>query len=421
MSIHHLVRRAILGVIALAALLAATVVWLAQQDSTDTRPAAPVTAQMLARGAALARAGNCIGCHTARGGPAYAGGRGIATPFGTVYAGNLTPDATGLGDWSVVDFRRALRHGRGRDGRLLVPAFPYTHFTRVSRDDMDALYAHLRQLPPVAQANPPQALRFPYNTQAALAVWRALYFRPGAYEPEPQRSAEWNRGAYLVNGLGHCSACHGSRSALGGSAALDSGRGGAALPLQRWYAPSLADPAEAGLQQWPTDEAVALLATGQSRLGVAQGPMAEVVAQSTQHLAPAELRAMVVYLQSLPAPAAPPPPANSPPRPPDLMARGGELYRQHCVDCHGAQGQGAPGIYPALAGNRGVLMANTSNLVQAITRGGFAPATAAHPRPYGMPPYDLPPADLAALLTWLRGSWGHQAPAVTEVEMLLAR
>jgi mono/diheme cytochrome c family protein len=406
---------------ALALLLAAVVAVLNLQDSTDTTPAAPVTADSIARGAYLARAGNCAGCHSDRGGAAYAGGRGIATPFGTVYAGNLTPDASGLGAWTVVDFRRALRHGRGRDGRLLVPAFPYTHFTQVSRDDADALFAYLRSVPPVPQTNRPHALRFPYNTQAALAVWRALYFRPGAAPAQPGRSAEWHRGAYLVNGLGHCSACHGGRNGLGASAALDAGRGGAPLPLQAWYAPSLADPQEAGLQHWPMADAVALLKTGQAPQGIAQGPMAEVVAQSTQHLTEDDLRAMVSYLQALPERGDGAAHTPLPPRPAATMALGAALYKQHCADCHGAQGQGAPGIYPALAGNRLVTMARTSNLLLAVTRGGFAPGTAAHPRPYGMPPFDLGHDELAALLTWLRASWGHDAPPVSEVDALLAR
>jgi len=413
-------RRLLVIVASLALMVSASIAWLNLHDSTDTTPPAPVSADTIRRGAYLALAGNCAGCHSARGGLPYAGGRAINTPFGAVYAGNLTPDASGLGGWTAIDFRRALRHGRGRDGRLLVPAFPYTHFTQVSRDDADALYAYLASLAPVAQVNRPQALRFPYNTQLALAVWRALYFSPGVTPMPAQRSADWQRGAYLVNGLGHCSACHGSRNWLGASAALDKGDGGAALPLQPWYAPSLVDPDQAGLQRWPLADAVALLQTGIALHGVAQGPMAEVVAQSTQHLSTADLRAMVSYLQSLPATATPNTAPHAP-RPAAVMAQGGQLYRQHCLACHGAQGQGAPGIYPALAGNRLVTMARSDNLLLAITRGGFAPATAGNPRPYGMPPFDLDHAELAALMTWLRASWGHDAPPVSEVDVLLAR
>jgi len=411
---------------ALLAAAAALVLWLNLHGEAPLvpDPPGPASADTVQRGAYLARAGNCAACHTARGGAAYAGGRGIATPFGTVYAGNLTPDAdTGLGRWTAAEFWRALHHGRSRDGRLLYPAFPYPHFTQVTRADADALLAFLRSQAPVAQPNRPHALRWPYRSQAALAVWRALYFQPGGFQPEPARGAEWNRGAYLVGGLGHCAACHASRNLLGASAGLASARGGSVLPQQHWAAPSLTDPGEAGLPADATDAQLAdwvqLLQTGQSSRAVAQGPMAEVVAGSTQHLTPADLRAMAVYLRSLARPPAPP--AGPFSRPADQMARGAQLYTRHCADCHGAQGQGAPGIYPPLRGNATVTMADTRNLVQSITAGGFAPATAANPRPYGMPAFDLPHADLAALATWLRGSWGHDAAPVSEVDVLLSR
>ncbi len=385
----------------------------------------------LARGAYLARAGNCAGCHTARGGAPYAGGRGITTPFGTVYAGNLTPDASGLGGWTAAQFRRALWHGRSADGRLLVPAFPYTHFTRVTRADADALWVYLRSLAPVAQANQPHALRWPYGSQAALAVWRALFFRPQAGvapAATPQTTApnlamaELERGAYLVNGLGHCSACHASRNLLGGSGALGGDAGGSTLPGQRWQAPSLTDPAQLAMGQRHTAELVQLLKTGLSDQAAVMGPMADVVADSTQYLHFADLQAMVVYLQSLaPAPETTVRAAALAPRDSAVLDRGRALYAEQCADCHGAQGQGAPGAYPALAGNPIVTLPDATNLVQAITSGGFAPATAGNPRPYGMPPHDLPHDDLAALATWLRASWGHDAPPVTAVQVLLAR
>lgn len=411
---------ALAGIVALLAAL----VWLQLRNEPPAGgPSAPSqapTAEQRARGAYLARAGNCAACHTARGGAPYAGGRAIETPFGAVVAGNLTPDAaTGLGAWTADDFWRALHHGRSRDGRLLVPAFPYPNFTLVTRDDADALWAWLRTLPPVVQPNRPHALRWPYNTQAALALWRTVNFRPGVFEPDPAQTAQVNRGAYLVNGLGHCSACHASRNPLGASAALDDA-GGAALPDQQWVAPALTDAAEGGVPGRAPDELVRLLKTGVSARATVMGPMAEVVAASTQHLSEADLHAMVAYLQQLPAAPAPAPrPRRT--RPADAMGRGEQLYTDHCADCHGAQGQGAPGIYPPLAGNPTVTMADTRNLVRAITRGGFPPATAGNPRPYGMPGFDLPHADLAALITWLRAAWGHDAAPVRPVDVLLTR
>ena len=387
---------------------------------------------LIERGAYLARAGNCAACHTQRGGPSYAGGRAIETPFGAVFAGNLTPaPGGGLGGWQSGDFWRALHEGRSRDGRLLSPAFPYPHFTRISRADSDALWAHLRSQPAVERAPTPHQLRWPYGTQPALAAWRLLYFRAGSFEPQPDRSAVWNRGAYLVEGLGHCSACHAPRNAAGaGSSLADAvGRpsGAGLLPQQGWVAPSLTDPGHPGVAGRSADELVQLLKTGVSPRAAVMGPMAEVVAGSTQHLHTDDLQAMVHYLHSLvpegswQAPAATASNRAASGRPAEVMALGEKLYTRHCADCHGSQGQGAPGIYPPLAGNRTVTMDPPRNLLQAITQGGFPPATAGNPRPYGMPAFDLRHDELAALGTWLRASWGHDASALSTVEVLKAR
>lgn len=413
---------ALLGLAGSLGLAAAVVLALNLRDEPDvTAGTAPFSAtpQQVQRGAYLARAGNCAGCHTARGGAAYAGGRGIATPFGTIFAGNLTPDAdTGLGRWNAAHFWRALHNGRSRDGRLLYPAFPYPHFSRITREDSDALFAYLRSLSPVVQAAPPHALRFPFDSQAALAVWRALYFRPVTHQADATRSTEWNRGSYLVRGLGHCGACHAPRDALGGQRA-DAEPGGATLPQQGWYAPALNGPAEAGVADWPLQEVVQLLKTGSAPRGRVTGPMAEVVVRSTQHLDEADLRAIAVYLQALPpAPARARPAARA--AAPAPNERGRQLYEQRCADCHGAQGQGVAGVYPPLAGNRLVTMDNSANLVLAVVNGGFAAATAAQPRPYGMPPFghELSTEDLAAVLSHVRGAWGHQAAPVTPLELL---
>ena len=420
------VRRWVAGVLLTGASLTALVISLNLRGEAPLDPGpdaakAPDPA-LVQRGAYLARAGNCAACHTARGGAPYAGGRAIETPFGTVYSSNLTPDATGLGGWNASAFRRALHNGRSRDGRLLVPAFPYTHFTLVSDADADALWAWLRSLPPVAQPTPAHALRWPFGTQPALAIWRALYFTPGRFEADPAAGEAINRGAYLVNGLGHCGACHASRNPLGAGAALADAHSGSVLPQQRWYAPSLTAYDDSRLAERPAAELVQLLKTGVSDRAAAKGPMAEVVAGSTQHLSQADLHAMVAYLQRLAGPA---PADNAKPdrheRPADTLARGGQLYADHCADCHGRQGQGAAGVYPALAGNPTVTGPNPRNLVLAITQGGFAPATADNPRPYGMPGFDLPHEDLAALATWLRASWGHSATPVRAVDVLLAR
>ncbi|MGB9110332.1 MAG: cytochrome c, partial [Telluria sp.] len=350
-------------------------------------------------------------CHTARGGQPYAGARLLETPFGGVSAPNITPDrATGIGAWSADDFWNALHNGVGRDGRLLYPAFPYPNYTKVTRDDADALYAYLRSLAPARQKNQPHALRFPYDSQAALAAWRLLYFKPGVYAPVPARGADWNRGAYLVEGLGHCAACHSPRNELGASGP---GLHGGLIPVLGWYAPSLAS----------TDPHLAqLLRTGVSPNGAVFGPMAEVVGRSLQHLSENDAGAMAVYLKSLPVeheerePAAAPPDAS--------MKLGAKLYEQHCADCHGKDGRGGISedgspAYPALAGNRTLQLAEPVNAIRIVLNGGFAPATAGNPRPYGMPPASpvLNDEEVAAVVSYVRASWGNNARMVTAPEV----
>lgn len=426
MSRRGLVRAAV-ALLLVVALPVALVAWLSSRGEApipaDARPSSG-NAEQVARGAVLARAGNCMACHTARGGAPYAGGLALHTPFGTVVSSNLTPDdATGLGRWSADHFWRALRHGRSADGRLLYPAFPFPEIGRLTRADSDALYAFLRTLPPVLQANAPHALRWPYSTQAALAVWRALFFRPQEIEPDASRSAEWNRGAYLVRGVAHCSACHGGRNALGATPGGGASLAGGLIPSLNWYAPALDAPEEASVADWSVDEIVALLRDGRMQRGTARyasvlGPMAEVVQHGTQHLPEADLRAMAVYLRALPQR----PPAPRPAAAVDTERRelGRVLYGTHCADCHGAGGEGAitPDgrfAYPPLAGNRMVTQEPPANLVRAIAVGGYAPATDGHPRPFGMPPFAavLSDAEIAAVATYLRTSWGAQASELT--------
>jgi len=404
--------------IALAALLAAAVIagaWLAGADqaapASGQRDAPRPTAELVARGRYLATVGNCGGCHTARGEAPYAGGRALDTPFGTVYASNITPDRdTGLGGWSADDFWRALHEGRSRDGRLLYPAFPYPNYTRVTRDDADAIFAYLASLPAVRRPNRQHALRFPYDRQAALWVWRALFFRPGVWTDDSARPADWNRGAYLVRGLGHCDACHGERNLLGATGAAGTLAGGA-IPVQGWYAPSLA-PGPDGRRHWGEDDLVALLRDGTWSRGTVMGPMAEVVLRSTQHLEAPDLRAIASYLASLPpTDKAVPTSAAFDADGPAAPARGATLYREHCADCHGTDGNGRPGAYPPLAGNPSVTLASPANAIRAVLGGGFAPGTAANPRPHGMPPFGpfLGDDQVAAVVTHIRRAWGNEA------------
>ena len=384
--------------------------------------AVAATPQQIARGEYLARIGNCAGCHTARGGEPYAGGKAIATPFGSIYASNLTPDkTTGIGTWSPSAFYRALHEGRSSDGRLLYPAFPYPNITRISREDSDAIFAYLiNGVKPVAQANTPTTLSFPFNSQIALAAWRILYFKPDPYRADAAQSAQWNRGAYLVQGLAHCGACHSTRNALGAPVAGHA-YDGAMMPLNDWYAPSLTATNEASVADWRLAEIAQWLRDGTSTKGSALGPMAEVIYQSTQFASNDDLLAMSAYLKSLPA-IGPTHKAVASSGTSDDSA-GREIYREHCKSCHGEKGEGKPGAFPALAGNRTVTMNNATNLVRIILSGGFAPATTGNPRPHGMPPYYhvLSDTDVAHVGTYVRSAWGNNAPALTELDMVKYR
>ena len=420
---------------AIGALLVAACVWVFwaadawhERTSANAAHSDASAAPSLEHGAYLARIGNCALCHTTPGGAPFAGGRAIETPFGAVVSTNITPDPTqGIGQWSASDFWRALHHGKSRDGRRLSPAFPYTSYTRVSRADADALFAYLQTVTPSARANSASPLAWPFNTQAALAVWRALYFWPQPASLGPDGASPMvggggvnapatlglARGEYLVHGLGHCTECHGKRSLLGG---LVRGNelAGAVLPGVPWYAPSLHDASQASATS--VVDTVALLQTGASGGRFVGGPMAEVVLHGTQHLTEADAQAIGLYLQAVARPTAP---AAPHPLTTNADPRAAKLYEDQCADCHGKEGQGQAGAYPALAGNRAVLMAQPNNAVLSVLHGGFAPVTKGNPRPFGMPPFllQLGDADVAAVLTHVRSAWGNQAAPVSVLQV----
>jgi mono/diheme cytochrome c family protein len=397
--------------------------WLGNVPDRQTGEAPPPTAALsadpVARGRELVQLGDCQSCHTARGGAPFAGGRPIPTPFGTFYSPNITPDArTGLGSWSATNFWHALHNGYSKDGTLLYPTFPYTNYTRISRPDSDAIYAYLRTIAPAARANQRHELKFPYNHRILLAAWRRLYFRPGVYESDSGHDVQWNRGAYLVQGLAHCSACHETRNALGATGAKAGPSGGLVLD---WYAPSLTSPHEAGLQSWSAADIVMLLKTGQVRTPAANastaGPMAEVVAGSLQYASEEELQAMALYLKSLPSSEPEAAKKAAPPQyaiPAAIRDAGKDLYEKNCADCHGHEGEGREPAAPPLAGNRAVTLPSAVNAIRMILFGGYAPGTAGNPRPFGMPPYSLTLSDeqIAEVLDYVRTSWGNEAPPV---------
>lgn len=382
----------------------------------------PGEAQQLTRGAYLAHIGNCMGCHTTQGGQPFAGGHRLSTTFGIFVTPNITPDKeTGIGLWSEEDFWQALHKGKSRDGRLLYPAFPYAEYTKVTRQDANAIFAYLQSLPAVSQYNPPHDISFPYNSRPLLAIWRTLYFKAGVFEPEQFQSDAWNRGAYLVQGLGHCNACHTTRNVWGASQD-DALTGGQIMGLS-WYAPSLSSHTEAGSGNWTTEEIVTLLKTGVTKHAVTSGTMATVVRQSLQYLSQEDADAMAVYLKSLSDnESATEPGVTFSVMTGSLLKHlnlGNQLYDKHCKACHGADGKGAPGIYPALAGNRSVMMNPPSNAIRSILNGGYPPTTAGNPRPYGMPPFQqiLHNDEVALVVSYIRNAWGNRGSLITQVDV----
>lgn len=412
----------VIAVLLLAALLVLAIQYLHDPGNDEPGLAVADAAAQIARGHYLARAGDCMACHTQRGGQAYAGGRLLPTPFGNLHTPNITPDPdTGIGNWSADDFWRALHNGKAKDGRFLYPAFPYTDYTRITRADSDAMFAYFKSLPAVRQLNRPHALRFPYNQRILLAGWRALYFRPGVYQADPRQSAEWNRGAYLVQGLGHCAACHANRNAAGATAQATDLAGGL-IPILGWYAPSLTADAEAGLGGWERRHIAALLKTGVAPRATVFGPMAEVVRHSLQHLSAADIDAMAGYLKSLPQTSTAPEVAAFPVKADELEAMlklGAKLYDDHCVDCHRADGAGRPPAYPPLAGNRAITMPAAVNAIRIVLNGGYPPSTQGNPRPFGMAPYGptLSDSEVAALVSYIRQAWGNHAAPVSPLEV----
>ena len=384
------------------------------------------SAATIARGQQLAALGDCAVCHTMVNGAVNAGGRPIETPFGTIYATNITPDVeTGIGAWSYPAFKRAMREGIHRDGRHLYPAFPYTHFAKTSDADLQALYAYLMAQPVVRAETPETRLAFPFNLRPLMAGWNALFHQPGTFQPDATRSATWNRGAYLVEGLGHCGACHSPRNALGAEKAGAYLAGGFA---EGWEAPPLTSLSHAPIP-WSEDELYAYLRTGESRLhGIAAGPMAPVVKELAA-LPDRDIRAMAVYLASF-SEAATGPSAQA-----ALAAQlekstlsrvalasplGARLYEGACAVCHAVGGAPLFGSRPSLALNSNLHSAVPDNLIQVILHGIAAPATS----DLGyMPGFKDSMSDdqLAELVTFLRQQFAPEKPVWTGVRAAVSQ
>ena len=371
----------------------------------------------VAQGKYLVQAGDCIACHTEPGGKEMAGGRAMPTPFGTLFSSNITPDPeTGIGKWTADNFYNMLHTGRSPDDGLIYPAMPFPEYTKVTRADSDAMFAYLKSVPAVHQPNKENQLSFPYNNRELILGWRTLFFNEGEYKPNPDKSAEWNRGAYLVEGLGHCTMCHSPINALGGNSQSKEFEGGL-IPMQNWYAPSLTSNKEAGLGDWSIEDISNLLRGGISRRGVVYGPMAEVTYNSLQYMTDADTKAMALYLKSL-GEGSPPGKESTAIGAPEnslLMTLGKTIYMAQCAVCHGAQGRGAPPNFPPLTGNPSIQMQSAVNPIRMVLNGGYPPGTAQNPMPYGMPPFaqNLSDDDVAAVVTYIRSSWGNRGSAIS--------
>jgi mono/diheme cytochrome c family protein len=287
----------------------------------------------------------------------------------------------------------------------------------VTRADSDAIYAYLRSVPPAAVASRAHELRFPFNNRNLLIGWRTLFFSEGEYNDDPTKSVEWNRGAYLVDGLGHCSMCHTSINMMGGPVSSAAFAGGL-IPLQNWYAPSLTSNKEAGLGDWDIKDISDLLKTGTSQRGAVFGPMAEVVHNSLQYMSDDDIRAMATYLKTIPQKSEAPEPMQyetSPKFGSELLDQGKKVYADHCAKCHAENGLGMPPAYPPLATNPSIQMPTAVNPIRMVLNGGYPPSTGGNPMPHGMPPFaqSLSNQEVAAVVTYIRRSWGNNGTPVS--------
>ncbi|WP_407165741.1 c-type cytochrome [Bradyrhizobium sp. ORS 111] len=366
----------------------------------------------LARGKALVIAGDCAACHTAAGGQPFAGGLALQTPFGAIMTPNITPDnTTGIGSWSAEDFALAMQQGRRPGGGHLYPAFPYPYYTKVERSDLDAMYQYLRALPPVENRVNRNTLPFPFNIRLLMKGWNALFFTPGSFTPDPARSAEFNRGAYLVEGLGHCGACHTPFNAFGASQNDKYLQGN---QIDNWTAPNITNDERVGLGKWSVDDIVQYLRTGQNAFSLASGPMKDAIENSTSKMPVSDLKAIAVYLEERGAagPPAATPLAASDPR----MQAGEAIYVDTCAACHVRTGVGVAHLFPKLAGNVVTTQEDPASLIRIIIAGGRAAATDSFPTSPAMPSlgFRLTDQQVAAVVTYIRNSWGNAAAPVSE-------
>jgi mono/diheme cytochrome c family protein len=375
-------------------------------------------ADQIIRGQYQAVLGDCAGCHTKPGGKPLAGGLPLETPFGALVPPNITPDKeTGIGNWSEADFHNMMKIGIGHDGVRLYPAMPYPAYTKMTDPDLSDLWAYLTTVEPVSNKVQANQLPFPLNIRLSMWGWNLLNFSEGGFTPDPSKSAEWNRGAYIVQGAGHCGTCHTPKSFLGADKDSVFLQGAS---LQGWFAPDITNSAQSGLGKWSQDDLVKYLKTGVNAHSIASGPMAEAVENSTSKMTDADLKAVAIYLKSLGSDAAVAAPAK-----PDQarMVTGEAIYRDNCSACHGGDGAGAGALFPPLAGNSIVAQGSTETLSRLVLAGSQAVHTANAPTTPAMPSlaWRLKDQEIADVLTYVRNSWGNAAPAVSSDDVATVR
>jgi len=371
---------------------------------------APDQADEIIRGRYQAILGDCEACHTAPGAKPLSGGLPLETPFGQLIPPNITPDkASGIGEWSEADFRNALKNGIGHEGKRLYPAMPYPAYTKMSDQDISNLWAYIRTVDPVFNPVEANQLPFPFNIRTSMLGWNMLNFTPQEFRPDPSKSEAWNRGAYIVEGPGHCGTCHSPKTALGADKTSQALEGAS---LQGWFAPNITGNPYIGIGSWSEEDIVQYLKTGANARTIASGPMAEAIEASTSKMTDEDVKAIATYLKSTnggPADKPKPIPADD-----RRMQMGAAVYHDTCSACHGADGKGARQLFPALAGNAIVQQPSSETLMRLVLQGSQAVHTDGAKTTPSMPSlgWKLSDQQVADVLTYIRNSWGNAAPSV---------
>ena len=358
--------------------------------------------------------GDCQACHTKAGGEPFAGGEALVTPFGKLVPPNITPDKdTGIGNWTEADFAKMMKTGVGHDGVHLYPAMPYPAYTKMTDKDISDLWAYMTTIEPVHNKVIANQLPFPFNVRTAMIGWNMLNFTPGEFKPDPKQSDEWNRGAYIVQGPGHCATCHSPKSMLGAdkdSAFLQG------ASLQGWFAPNITGNSYTGIGGWSNEEIVQYLKTGLNAHGIASGPMAEAIENSTSKMSDEDLKAVATYLKTVgPTDVQKPQPVSTAD---SHMVAGQAIYGANCSACHGNDGKGSK-IFPALAGSTVVQQNSAETLAHVVLAGAKAVRTDAAVTAPSMPSFAwrLNDQQTADVLTYVRNSWGNAAASVSASEV----